>query len=37
MIEEEEGQGSLTIEDKWIRIRQIVNEAMVKKEIRRKR
>jgi len=36
MIEEEE-QGSLTIENKWIRIRQIVNEAMVKKEIRRKR
>jgi len=36
MIEEEEEQGSLTIEDKWIRIRQIVNEAIVKKEIRRK-
>jgi len=36
MIEEEE-QGSLTIEDKWIRIRQIVNETMVRKELRRKR
>jgi len=35
--EEEEEQESLTIENKWIRIRQIVNEAMVRKEIRRKR